>query len=361
MNEQFTIQKAKEAIIAEREDLALDLLAPLAQQGDPDAQFLYGVLTKSTFWISASAEQNHPEACYFLACATPTPDGFDLHKPVDANGWFLLHKAAELGSIAAQTDLGCFYLNETQNQTEGARWLSLAAQAPKWASSEALYRFGLLLLEGIAPAQEEHEGQRFLVRCICRDESTPYTALAHRLLFDIFENGLYGYKPIEEHQLQVLHEDIDFYLDKFPIPKWHEVFLLYVRRSLVYIVHEMTVDTFANFLFDHFVIDTSEMTAAEGMKCDWKWNVRVEYEPAHIIHLYTLLFRDPVFLFNRFTQEHLEAGFWVTIGRQDWSLDHLIKNQRIPFPLRETCIRSMYNLFDQVFAVDALKTASHMW
>lgn len=76
---------------------------------------------------------------------------------------------------------------------------------------------------------------------------------------------------------------------------------------------------------------------------------------------YTQLFREPEFLFTRFSKLQLEEGFWGMISGTNWSLPQLLWEADMPFSQREKCGRSMFDLFKRFFTSDPLDTSCHMW
>ena len=169
MNE--AVSQAKAAI--EREDyaLALHLLHPLADAGHAEAQFLMGYLyftsaevgkDDSKVWLERAAVQAHPEAVYYLACLG---DRFDFGPPEDAQHAALLLRAAELGSVQAQRDLGCCYATGEQvfpkDLTLARLWYGRAAEA---GHADAQYNFGCMLLYAEGGPEEPEAGLAWVHR-----------------------------------------------------------------------------------------------------------------------------------------------------------------------------------------------------
>lgn len=74
------------------------------------------------------------------------------------------------------------------------------------------------------------------------------------------------------------------------------------------------------------------------------------------------LFRQPEFLFDKYSFEQLEQGFWFVSG---WlclvRFRGLLWEKRIALELREELVRSMFELFSRFFAVNALENICFMW
>lgn len=169
----FPVQLAKEAILIDNFEFALEILEAPAEKGDSDAQFLYGYLygigdsltaeAESREWIRKAAAQNHAEALYVLACCEYAVNDYHLlshdyfnlligaqserfqvamfmlgvmglievnqtddkwvgvrrkpdelyhfRPPQDEHGWEMLKQSALMGSTTAQRDLALYYLN----------------------------------------------------------------------------------------------------------------------------------------------------------------------------------------------------------------------------------------------------------
>jgi len=118
--------------------VALDELRPLAAKGDPNAQFLLGMLYDSgrgvaqdqavaASWYRKAAKQNHPLAQLYLGLLLYTGEGVKQDH-VEAARWF--RAAADSGNAEAQFYLGSMYergAGVKQNPTEAIRWLTKSA------------------------------------------------------------------------------------------------------------------------------------------------------------------------------------------------------------------------------------------
>lgn len=153
MNE--AIEEARRAIEREEYESASELLRPLADTGSAEAQYLLGYLyftsadvdaQESYQWLEQAAAEQHPEAIFHLACSRT--DGL-FGPPDDEVHRTLLIRAAELGSVQAQRDLGCCYATGDDgwplDPVLGRLWYGRAAAA---GHADAQYNFGLMLLDG---------------------------------------------------------------------------------------------------------------------------------------------------------------------------------------------------------------------
>ncbi len=130
---------------------ALQELEPLAEQGDPRAQFRLGVMyqrgegvpqddAKGARWLLRAAAQGHAEAHYALFFAYS--GGLGL--PADeAKALYSLRRAAELGHAEAQYKLGVMHSNGEgvpRDFVSAYVWLDLAA-AQGWQEAARKRRF----------------------------------------------------------------------------------------------------------------------------------------------------------------------------------------------------------------------------
>lgn len=115
-------------------------------------------------------------------------------------------------------------------------------------------------------------------------------------------------------------------------------------------------DEFVSFLFDRAI-------PAEAEKADpWYWHLELKFDVEKICAYYVRLFQQPEFLLTRFTKPQLEEGFWAIQGPNlDCSVYRLILESNLLFPLREDCIRSMFDLFERLFSKEPLDTSVQMW
>jgi hypothetical protein len=111
-------------------------------------------------------------------------------------------------------------------------------------------------------------------------------------------------------------------------------------------------EEFVCFLFEH------EITAGDS----WYFNLEVVFDPAEIARHYVKLFRVPKFLRVTYTSPELEQGFWAAQScANDCSVSQLLRYDGLPFYAKEECVRSMYDLFAQLFAYEPLDSAVYMW
>lgn len=119
---------------------AIELWRPLAQAGDPAAQYRLGDLyaegkgvaqndAEAALWFERAAEQGEPMAQYNLGASYV--EGTGVKKDVAAAAkWF--RRAADQGVALAQLNLGLLYASGTgvpQDNVEALKWVDLAIYA----------------------------------------------------------------------------------------------------------------------------------------------------------------------------------------------------------------------------------------
>lgn len=120
---------------------------------------------------------------------------------------------------------------------------------------------------------------------------------------------------------------------------------------------QFTFDEFVAFLFDRDIPPKSEKWNP------WFWHTKTMFDPTRTCGYYTRLFQQPSFLLERFSPAQLEDGFWAISsgGFLGCSVTDLIWNTEVPLAAREECVRSMFCLYRDLFAIQPLETAGFMW
>ena len=127
-----------------------------------------------------------------------------------------------------------------------------------------------------------------------------------------------------------------------------------------YDIRGYSFDQFVDFIFDHG--GAGDSTNGARRKDPWYYNSEVQCSSETVIDFYMRLFKQPEFLFARFSREQLEQGFWAIPGASlECSLGEVIWDKGVDFEKRADCVRSMYDLYEKFFAVDFLITSGEMW
>ncbi|HEX8474005.1 MAG TPA: hypothetical protein VF666_08230 [Pyrinomonadaceae bacterium] len=119
-------------------------------------------------------------------------------------------------------------------------------------------------------------------------------------------------------------------------------------------ITELTFEEWVEFIFNHPVT-----------KPAWHWSDEWEYyasDGVKLVRYLIRLFREPSFLFERYSREQLEQAFWFVPTLLCFvSFRGLLWQKNLPWKLRRELIVSIGDLFERFFAVDALETSCFMW
>src|SRR5579872_4967627 len=112
-----------------------------------------------------------------------------------------------------------------------------------------------------------------------------------------------------------------------------------------YDLHGASFDQFVDFLF--------RSTLAGKHKKFWYWEAEVAFDPAQIATHYIKLFSEPQFLLEKFSKQVLEGAFWaIQVVNLDCSANNITWKEELPFSTRATCVRTMFHLFERLFAIE---------
>ncbi len=159
---------ADESTPLEERDKAAEELEQIANQGDPHAQYLMGLLYRdggllvpdaeqAKRWLEGSA-QELPDAQYALG-KLYLSDNPDIHDP--AKGLYWLQQAANSGHEYAAYRLGKEYLTGENISKDTTRAAAYLRQAAKQANPYAQYLLGKLYLTGEGVPRDEDEAQHW--------------------------------------------------------------------------------------------------------------------------------------------------------------------------------------------------------
>jgi hypothetical protein len=118
--------------------------------------------------------------------------------------------------------------------------------------------------------------------------------------------------------------------------------------------------TFAEFV--DFVFDRDPPPATEDRIRRWYYTTKCIFDPVQICGYYARLFEQAGHLLKRFSYGQLEMGFSALESCTfACSALSLIWSSDVPLADREQCVRSMFHLFQDLFAVDPLGFTANMW
>lgn len=168
LSDETALEEAEDAFRARDYATALNLLKPLAEQGNPRAQnglgMIYGQglgverdLRKAVMWHRRAAEQGYARGQYFLGLMYA--DGAGVPKdPVQAVEW--LSRAAEQGDAGAAFSLGAMYAEGEgveKDSRQAAEWYRRAAEL---GHPDAQHNLALMLSSGEGITQDQVESLR---------------------------------------------------------------------------------------------------------------------------------------------------------------------------------------------------------
>jgi hypothetical protein len=86
---------------------------------------------------------------------------------------------------------------------------------------------------------------------------------------------------------------------------------------------------------------------------DWSNYVQFDYDATHNARFFIELFTNSAVLRHKFDAEKINNGIWVlsSVAFDGNVYDVVMENRDVPFDLKQNCIRAMYDLFKDLFAV----------
>ena len=185
------LQKGLDAYNNENYATALNEWRPLAEEGNPKAQYYLGVLyhdtnravegvppdwRESAKWYALAAEQGHRTAQFHLGIQLENGLGIPEDR-AEAVKWYRL--SAEQGYAPAQSNLGNMYERGSgipEDKAEAVKWYTLAAEQgdateveiqssgvpdPPWFVGRAQFRLGLMYDDGDGVPQDHREAVKW--------------------------------------------------------------------------------------------------------------------------------------------------------------------------------------------------------
>lgn len=113
----------------------------------------------------------------------------------------------------------------------------------------------------------------------------------------------------------------------------------------------LNYDEWLGFVFDHPIHEPL-----------WHFSENWDYElsdPGKVLGYIDTLFNNPAPLLRRFSQPHIDQGFWFLPGPN--GLMWLLASLTVPWESRRRTIRSMEPLFRDFFAQVELGSSVYMW
>lgn len=129
-----------------------------------------------------------------------------------------------------------------------------------------------------------------------------------------------------------------------------------MSNSMVVDLRQASDDALVDFYFDHPDMDYRQNEF-------WFTDIQVLYDPSRNAEFFCRLFRAPGFLLQKFRRGQVDQAFWAISGYGfEGNVTSIIfEHNDLPFDLRLECIRTMYELYEHLFAVDPIGESSAFW
>jgi TPR repeat protein len=203
------LEQAREAIATHQYEQAAELLKPLTNTGDAEADYLYGSLLfcgpdvvdvdDAMEAFERAAELDHPAACYAVATTSIDEAGAWITGPVVDRD--LLVHAAELGDVAAQRAVGVLHVDGEdgfpQDLTITRHWYERAAEQ---GDANSQFDLGWMMLAGEGGPVDLEGGLQWLETCAMQEDENELSVCTNAadFLAAIFEEGRFDLEPDPE-------------------------------------------------------------------------------------------------------------------------------------------------------------------
>ena len=360
----FPIQLTKEAILLEKYSDALTLLKPLSATNHPEAQFLHAYLH---FWdddlnqadaiqlMNDLADANHTEANYVLAACPDLVPPYTFNAPDTQIAFERIAHASEAGSDFALTDLAECYLhgNFVEQDIEKARQLLETVFRRVERNnyhSKNCYLLGQVLVQTGDKANLK-EAIHMLVRSVYSEDG-----LYSRKALSLIQSYTSDIKDIiSADGIKQIEQELAQQVEKLP-SVWQRFLRHYCLKTLEYDLRGISVDTFMDFVFDHW----PRLPAWRDQKWDeWYRQAKVIFSPPEILKLYTEMFQSANLIAERYSPTHIKQG--LNPIRGNWTLGCVLSDENSSVEDGEACIRAMYDLFVHLFQRADFVTTGYMW
>lgn len=122
---------------------------------------------------------------------------------------------------------------------------------------------------------------------------------------------------------------------------------------MIYDISDATFDELVAFYFDRPDMNYGSQGA-------WYYDAEVLYDANKNANFFIALFREPRFLLDKFRREQIDQGFWAitSYAFEGNLLDLLFEDDDVPMALRDEMIRSVYDLYEKLIAVNQIGESS---
>ena len=160
-----TLKKANQLVKQGQAVKALPLYLPLAEQGNPDAQFHVGLIyangqgitkddKQAVDWFGKAAKQGHREAQTKLGFMYATGKGVEQNYN---SAFYWCYQAAEQGDIIAQYNLGLMYAKGQGVVKDNSLAVSWYNKAAAQGDAHAQYNLGVMYANGVGVPKNDKQ------------------------------------------------------------------------------------------------------------------------------------------------------------------------------------------------------------
>lgn len=189
------ISSAKHYILWEDFKKAKEILRPLAENNDAEAQLLLGYLfycgdsdtsgVEAAYWLHKSCASGNAEAMYYVA-TTDFEQGTMFPGPKDSESLPLLQEAANKGSAEAQRSLAILYAHGEMVPQDDHQTMYWDEKAAKQGLAESQRDLAFMLLHGYHGAPDIPKAIYWYEKAARKDHNVPFAQWAAEELAEIY-------------------------------------------------------------------------------------------------------------------------------------------------------------------------------
>ncbi len=193
------IQEAKNYILAEQFKKAKQILEPLAEENNAEAQLILGYLyyggdeettsQQAEYWLERSSENGNAEAMMYIA-TTNFQEGQTSTEAKDPSSLPLLLKAAEKGSAEAQRSLAIMYAHGEIVQKDYDQTMYWDEMAAKQGLAESQHDLAVMLLYGENGIVDIPIAIFWFEKAASEDHNVPYAQWSAESLARIYSGDI---------------------------------------------------------------------------------------------------------------------------------------------------------------------------
>jgi len=373
----FPYQLAQEAILLGRYADAIDLLKPLSQNDDPDAQFLHAYLH---FWddnlsriealdrMTYLANTGHAEANYILAICPDLSPGYQFSLPKRDEQLNRLKMAAELGSVYAMTDLAQCHIEGLFNHSDLTIARQLLEKAFELDSNyhhnvKNHFLYGVILVSNPTNDEDIQTGISNLWKS--GHSSLKYPLLAssaitfglnilRSVIPDSTQSGGVHFLKVQNKLIERFERIFDE-IHSSNKPQWQNYLYRYCTSNIHYDLQNSDFDNLTDFVFDHYIHLPQDVS--------WVTYSEIDYNPVELLRYYTELFKNPDFLLERYSNNQVIHGLERISYKSHRSISRLIFGAYVDTNIDDAivCIYAIESLFANLLHKPFMSNICYEW